>query len=376
MLFIPFFANVFASVPVHLWATMATIEKRERDGLTVYRVKIRLRGYPPQSATFDRMTDAKAWAKETEVAIRSGLQFAEAKRHTLNELIESYSENASTHLRDWRTRARHLKYWGDELGDYLLSHITPSVLKPYRDKHLSTFKDRKGEVVDREGATINRYFASLSACLGYAVKELEWLDENPIEKITRKKETKGRVRFLSDDERERLLEVCRKSSSEELYLAVILALTTGARQMEIMGASWSQVDWKRKSMTLEQTKNGERRALPLVGEAFELLKERAKVRRVDTDLIFPATGRGKVGTPINLRKPWETALKEAGIEDFRWHDLRHTCASYLAMNGVSLLEISKILGHRTLQMVNRYSHLAEDHKSKVAEDMAKKIGLA
>lgn len=98
---------------------------------------------------------------------------------------------------------------------------------------------------------------------------------------------------------------------------------------------------------------------------------RSKIRRIDTDLVFP--GHASSTKPIDLRTPFETALKRAGIEDFRWHDLRHSCASYLAMNGASLAEISEVLGHKTLSMVKRYAHLGQAHTSRVVESMNTKI---
>jgi integrase len=175
------------------------------------------------------------------------------------------------------------------------------------------------------------------------------------------------VRFLDDAERERLLTACRESASPDLYPAVLLALSTGARQQEIIGLRWPQVDLARRMATLHETKNGERRVLPLAGPALDLLRERAKVRRIDSDLVFP--GRTDPTKPVDLRTPFETALKRAGIADFHWHDLRHTAASYLAMNGASLAEIAEILGHKTLAMVKRYAHLSEAHTASVVEKM-------
>jgi len=134
----------------------------------------------------------------------------------------------------------------------------------------------------------------------------------------------------------------------------------------------------RRVALLEVTKNGERRVLPLHGLALDLLKDRAKVRKLDTDLLFPGRPRreepGKlIYKPVDLRTPFETALRAAGVEDFRWHDLRHSCASYLAMNGASLAEIAEVLGHKTLSMVKRYAHLSEAHTSAVVSRMNRKI---
>jgi integrase len=220
---------------------------------------------------------------------------------------------------------------------------------------------------------VNRYLAALSACLAYGVKTLQWLERNPCETVAKSKENSGRVRFLSDDERVRLLDACR--THPDLYLAVVLALTTGARQAEIMGLRWGQIDFRRQVITLHETKNGDRRAIPLVGEPFTLLRERAKVRDLKDDRIFPPTKKAKKAEYLDLRQPWEAALKTAAIADFHWHDLRHTAASYLAMSGVSLVEIAKVLGHRTLQMVARYSHLSDGHIVATGQRLADRLGV-
>ena len=154
-----------------------------------------------------------------------------------------------------------------------------------------------------------------------------------------------------------------------------VALTTGARQAEIMTLQWGQIDFMRQVITLYETKNGDRRAIPLVGEAFALLKKRSKVRDLKDDRLFPPTAKAKKAQSLDLRQPWEAALKTAGIPDFHWHDLRHTAASYLAMSGVSLVEIAKVLGHRTLQMVARYSHLSNEHIVATGEKLAARLGI-
>ena len=138
-----------------------------------------------------------------------------------------------------------------------------------------------------------------------------------------------------------------------------------------MGLKWADVNLKDGYLILHQTKNGTRRRIPLAGLSLELLAEHSKIRRLDTDLLFPGTIHKD--QPIDLRTPFEKALKTAGINDFKFHDLRHCCASYLAMNGASLGEIAEILGHRTLSMVQRYSHLSESHVSNVVGSMNKKI---
>ncbi|MGH8613378.1 MAG: site-specific integrase [Gammaproteobacteria bacterium] len=120
---------------------------------------------------------------------------------------------------------------------------------------------------------------------------------------------------------------------------------------------YRRVDLKRGHVVFQETKNGERRGLPFRGQAVELL--RVKVRRIDTDLLFP--WRKDPAKPINVQHVFDNALQRACVENFRFHDRRHSCASYLAMNGASLAEIATVLGHRTLEMVKRYSNLSDQH---------------
>ena len=382
---------------------MANINKRvTSDGSTSFQARIRLKGFAEQAATFERLTDAKKWVQNTESAIRDGRHFktTEAKRHTLGDLVDRYVRDVMpSKPKSEAHQTRQLKWWKSRIGTYTLADVTPSLLAEYRDKLASGMLDDGSmtrqvkqsvrlktkilPVEPRAPATVLRYIAALSHAYTIAVKEWGWLDSNPMLKVTKPKQPQGRVRFLSDDEREALLRECKASNHPDLYLAVVLALSTGARQMESMGLHWDQVDLNRKVITLYETKNGEIRALPLVHHAYELMKERAKIRRIDTNLVFPnkrvekqadQTAKNKKSEkPICLRLPFEKALDRAEVKNFRWHDLRHSCASYLAMNGASLAEIAEVLGHKTLQMVKRYAHLSHAHTSKVVESMNQKI---
>jgi integrase len=179
------------------------------------------------------------------------------------------------------------------------------------------------------------------------------------------------VRFLDEGERQRLLTACQASTNKQLYLCVVLALSSGMRQAELMGLKWQDVSLKDGYLVLHETKNGERRRVPLAGHGLELLREHAKVRRLDTQLLFP--GIINKDKPLNLRPFFKAAREAAGISNFKWHDLRHCTASYLAMNGASLSEIAEVLGHKTLNMVKRYAHLSDGHVSSVIESMNAKI---
>jgi integrase len=341
--------------------------RTDSNGTVRYQVKVRLKGYPAQSETFDRLTDAKRWKTQTEAAIRERRHFrtVEATRHTVKDLCERYARDVlPTKPRSAKQQQIHLTWWSERIGAYSLADCTPALIAEYRDKLAATPTPHGGK---RSSTTVGRYLATISHAFTVAVKEWGWVEDNPLRKVTMPKPARGRVRYLSDDERERLLQACRESSDPYLYPAVILALSTGMRAGELLGLTWSRVDLERGRIVLEETKNGDRRLVALRGHALEVLTAHNKVRRLGTDLVFP--GRKDPTTPANIRRAWVEAIQAAEIEDFHWHDLRHSCASYLAMNGASLAEIAEVLGHRTLNMVKRYAHLSEAHTAGVVERM-------
>jgi len=349
---------------------MANITKRQTvDGKPYYTARVRLKGYPEQTATFPRLTDARTWAASTESAIKEGRHFktVAAKKHTVAEMIDRYLTGAKlTKVQDEHI-GLHLRRWKDEIGYLLLSDLNADAITQIKDKLLN--EKIKGK--PRSPTTVLRYMTSFSTVLTTAVRDWAWLEDSPMKNIKKPKAARGRVRFLSDDERDRLLVACKESRNQQLYLCVILAISTGMRQAELFGLKWADIDLKGGYLILHETKNGERRRVPLAGLGLELLRDHARIRRLDTPLLFP--GIKDPLKPIDLQTPWETARKHAGITGFTWHDLRHCTASYLAMNGASLNEIAEVLGHKTLQMVKRYSHLSDAHISNVVASMNAKI---
>lgn len=353
---------------------MAYIEKRKtQDGDIKYRVLVRLKGHPTQTATFERLTDARNWAQQTESAIREGRHFktSESKKHTLAKLINRYMQD---HL-PLKTKSKQegqLLWWKEQVGSYALSEITPALIGQYRDKLAQGLTPTGSK---RAPATVVRYLAALSHCLTIAVTEYGWIDDSPMRKVSKPKLPRGRVRFLSDEERSALLSACKESTNPFLYIVVVLALSTGMRQGEIMKLRWEDIDLFRGRIILHETKNGERRVVPLKGLALKLLQGLIKMQSRDFGFLFPSQKdqKSQKPKPIDLRFPWEVALKATDITNFRFHDLRHSTASYLAMDGASLAEIAEVLGHKTLAMVKRYAHLSEAHTSGVVEKMNEKI---
>lgn len=358
---------------------MANIQKRTtKSGDVSYRVQVRIKGRPPETATFKRLTDAKQWAQQTEADIRRGKHFktAEAKKRTMAEAIDRYFRDVLSHRKNSANQETYLNWWKKQIGAYTLADITPALIVEKRNALVGS-TNTYGRTVG--STTANRYTQSLGHVYTVACKEWGWVSENPVSNITKFKEPRGRVRFLSDEERTALLEACKDSENPHLYKVVVLALSTGARKMEILGLKWQDIDFERGLIVLHETKNDERRVLPLQGYARSLLIEQNQNRILGCDYVFPSKkvkrdNSGKfIYQPIDIRTAWENVLEKAQIEDFRFHDLRHSAASYLAMNGATLAEIAEVLGHKTLQMVKRYAHLSDAHTSSVVEKMNKKI---
>ena len=352
---------------------MATIEKRKNAANeTVYRARVRVKGLS-LSETFYRLTDAKAWARTQETNIDHGRFTAlEADRHTFSQLIERYNTEVLPTKKDWaKGQALQLAEWLAVIGNVKLSRVTSDAIETARNTISKTTYKRceTGKEYPRSPAVVNRYYAALQHCLGKA-EDWGWIERNPITRVKKLTEPSGRVRFLSADERDRLLKACRESGHREIYLLVLLALCTGARDMEMRGLEWDRVNLRDGTALVEDTKNGHRRTLTIAGAALDELKKWSRVRRIDTKLVFPNTKGEK---PLDVRKAWERVRDAAQLSDFRFHDLRHSAASELAAQGATLREIGAVLGHRTAQMTQRYAHLTEQHQSALVRKMAARV---
>ena len=339
---------------------MANIEKRiSKDGVASYRAKIRIKGAPAQSKTFPTLASARIWASRAELAIKDGKGSAmfESGKRTLDDLIDRFLKRRQNSNPD---TIRHLLEWKKQLGSYTMSAITPAMIADTRDKLADG-----GVKGGRGDSTLNRYLAALSVAFSYAVNELSWLEANPVSRVKKLKEPLGRVRYLLDDELNQLLSVSKGANNPYLYPVVLLAMTTGARKMEILGLRWTDIDWAGQSAFLNKTKNGERRGLPLVDEVIPELQKLYSIRG-DSEFLFPSNDGEQ---PFDIKRSWDSAIKKAGIEDFHFHDLRHTFMTYLAMNGASQAEMMALAGHKTPAMTNRYTHISNAHNHSVAQSM-------
>lgn len=270
------------------------------------------------------------------------------------------------------TRQSRLTWWTQRLGEKALQDVSDddvhAALEDLAHQHARYFagKDADGKPIykarkrARAPATINRYSASLGAVMTWAIRRRIAPKGyvHPCRTVERRVENNERVRFLSDEERSALLAACKASAWPRLYLLVLMALTTGARRGELVGLRWRDIDLEGSVAHVGRTKNGDARLLPLVPAVLDELQ---RFKGADSALVFPST---RVPTqPMSFESRWQAALAAAGVKKFTFHSLRHSCASMLAQNGATLLEIGDLLGHRQVQMTKRYSHLATGHKA-------------
>ena len=371
---------------------MAVIRERvSATGTKSYHVQVRIKGFPPQTKTFASKTMAKQWAAMVETELKAGryLPRVVAERHTLAELIDRYRKEVlpQKKAKFIRDQTVHLDWWEAKLGRYNLAELNSNLIaqarntlstEPYGKAGSKTAaKDRV-----RAPATVVRYMGALSHALNTAVNEWGWMDKSPMVGVKKPKVDNERRRFLSDDEIQRVLASAKESENRFLYTVVLLALSTGMRQSEIMTLRWRNVLVEDGAdmglLVMEKTKNGDARTSPLAEDAFTAvmaLRDKAiknNAGRVPaSQLLFPSdTVENK---PIEIRKAWETCRKRAELDDFRFHDLRHTAGSLLAMSGASTREIAEVLGHKTMAMAKRYSHLTQKHLGSVVATMNQRL---
>lgn len=360
---------------------MAEIKTRyKKNGKKSYTACIRIKGYKPMYATFEKKTDAEKFITDHEPLMKAGKHITdyEAKKHTLNELIDRYIaiELPKRKQADHQKYKMQLEWWKEHIGMYLLSKITPALLSECKEKLITEQSPKpKAGHKTRSGATANRYMASLSIVLSIASKEWGWIDENPMLKVSKFTEVAKQDRFLSPDEINKVLQACRsfdlkgENYNNETYLFVLIALSTGARYSEIHTLRWQNVDFKNKQFYFMNTKNGDNRGVPMSDKVYKELKEFQKVRNINSDYVFTTKNGRKL---IDMRVRFYKVLEIAKI-NCRFHDLRHTVASHIAMNGGSLLDIAQITGHKTMQMVKRYSHLTQKHTAELLQNTTDKM---
>jgi len=328
---------------------MSTIQKINRAKGVVYRVLIRKKGLKTITKTFRTKKEALYFSQKIEGSVQEHRAFSSLdNRLTFKELAGDYIVKECTIKRP-QEQASKLEFWVKHIGIKQVSSITSSDISDT----LNCLPD------ELSNATYNRYKAAASVVFNYACRQYN-LASNPVQLIPSKREDNHRVRYLSTLERERLLKACKEATWSKLYLLVLTAITTGARRGELLGLRWSDIDIERQTAFVQTTKNGQPRVLPLTSD---VINELTRCKQQSDSLIF--NSEIKPDNAFCFNKQWKKALVVAEVDNFRFHDLRHTTASYLAMSGASLLEIADVLGHKQISVTQRYAHLCINHKEKL-----------
>ena len=322
---------------------MASI--RKRNGKWQVRVN---RDDIAVTKTFLNKKDGEAWARRTEVAIERNDFTHKTKEatKTLGELFDQYNNEVAP-LHRSKTTGFMLASLKSKLGSTKIEEFNARDLAIWRDKRLTEVK----------AASVLRELNTLSALLNHARKEWCLQISNPVTDIKRPKVDVSRTRRLIDGEESKLI-----LALHPVYGNIVrLALATAMRRGEILSLLWTNVNLEARVAVLPMTKNGGMRRVPLSKDAIAILKDQ-KIATVQSKA-------GKVFDvkPISLDKAWRRACKKTGIGGLHFHDLRHEAISRLFEIGLNPMEVSSISGHKTLQMLKRYTHLK-------AEDLAKKLG--
>lgn len=260
-----------------------------------------------------------------------------------------------------------------EFGDVKLSRFTLATVEIWQSRKLSESRPPlKGQKEPRppyKPASVNRALACLKHMFTKAV-DWEMVSEDVAKRVKKVKlsdENNKRLRFLAVEESEKLLSCCDK----HLRQIVTFALHTGCRRGEVLGLTWDQVDLKHGFILLDVTKSGKRREIPINVTVRAMLQ--GIVRRIDSPHVFvnPETGKRYQ----DVKRSFGTACRRAGLKDFHFHDLRHTFASQLVMNGVDITTVSRLLGHNSLTMTLRYAHLAPNHLQNAVDVLSRLSSL-
>lgn len=342
---------------------MATFRQRKSGW---WQAIIRRKGHQDESKTFEKRAEAEVWAKTIESEIGRGVYTSalESERTTLGDLIKRFRQEFAPH--HYRLREDKQEAWRHQcdrleaaMGAYSLAAIDQRLVAQYRDDRMKGNEQRKAV----SASTVRKELYMLSKLLGFAETEcgIALPRGNPVERIRKPTEGRSRERRLDAKEWGKLETQCQRSRNPWLWPAMQLATETAMRQGEMLQLTWRNVDLKRRIVFLrdpDKLKNEEPRAVPLTKAAGAVLK------------ALPHSVEGKV-LPVErmtLYHAFAAAVARAGIKDFTFHDLRHEALSRLAERGdLSLLEMAAVSGHKTLQMLKRYTHLQ-------AEKLAKKLG--
>jgi integrase len=319
-----------------------------------WQAQVRRKGVPPRGKSFDKRSEAVAWARGIEAeADRSGFvaDTRLAEQTTLGELLKRYCvEVTPTKKSASSEKSRIGALMRRDLCHRTLAKLTSVHIAGYRDERLQSVAP----------ATVVRELNTISHALDVAQREWGfYLPRNPAKAVRRPSLPRGRQRRLKDGEEARLLEACDEGRNRWLKPLIILALESAMRRGELVGLLWENVDLHKRVAHLPITKNGEARDIPLSQRATATLGALFQDRS-DRKRVFPMSGNA-------VRLAWEHLRDRAGCDGLNFHDLRHEAISRLFERGLGLMEVATISGHKELRMLQRYTHLR-------AQDLVARLG--
>jgi len=280
-----------------------------------------------------------------EIAEGKWFEILEGERITFSELMDKYMSEYSALNKAPRSYERDkglMKHLEPVFGKMILTEITTSQIAEYKAMRR------------KEGAsprTVNYELILMGHAFNLALREWEWVKDNPVSRVRKEKVNNLIERWLTHEEEKKLV----KASPKWLREIIVFAIHTGFRESEIINLTWKQVDFKRRTVTLYEQKNKDVDTLPLNQTALKILRQRYESTNAENHLVF-VNERGKKIFPQNLIRSFHLAIKKAGIERLRFHDLRHTFATRLVQNGVDLYRVQKLGRWKTTSMIMRYAH--------------------
>lgn len=298
--------------------------------------------------------EAQALLAKWKLAAYQERQWGAEPSHTFDELMIVYLRDTAGQRRSEETVKMHVRRLRQHFAGVEMESLSGAGVVAYSRERLAQ---------EVSTSTVNRELEVLSAAINYAVKVLEWHLPNPVgERML--KEPEGRLRWLTREEAKALVRAAGVEPKAP-YLAplVVLALHTGMRRGELLGLEWDRVDLKARQIYLEarHTKAAKRRTVPLNTVALDAIMTQDRYRTAQCP-GSPWVFCDERGSSIaSVQRSFGTACRRADIQDFRFHDLRHTCAAWLVQAGVSLAQVRDVLGHSTITMTERYAHLAPEN---------------
>jgi integrase len=306
-----------------------------------WQTRVRRKGYSDITKSFNTRQDAERWARSVEVSLDRGTYVdpTEAERVTLDDLIGRYIKEVLPSMKGYVEDSYRLKaIQRRDIAKINMARLSSLQIASYRDERLTKVAPN----------TVIRELAYLSSVINHARREWGINIPNPVQMVRNPSMPQGRNRVITEDELQRLLEQLEPTGRRNPWMKplVLLALETGMRRGELLQLRWTDINLQNRTATLWETKNGERRVVPLSSKAIDTLQ---KTPRSLCGRVFPLSQAAQA-------KAFKEALKRSKLDDLHFHDLRHTAITHMAKKLPNVIELAAVSGHKSLRMLQRYYH--------------------